>query len=303
MKKRILVVGSEGNIGSELVPYLTSLGHSVFCTDIKQDYRDNYLVCDINNPMDLIYEMDKFKPEIIVHLAAMVSRVTCETSPSITVDTNLGGLNNIISLCKLHDSKLIYFSTSEIYGNIGGVLTEDRADIQPNNRYGLTKLLGEKLVEYEVKNNNLKAVTLRPFMFYHENESFGDNRSAMIRFVLSALNRTPIEVHKGAKRSWLHLSDAICLIEKTFYIPTYEIINIASNEIVEIEEMAQTIASKTGEHFDSIFFPISLPSKMTLEKIPSTEKMDKLLNYTPKISLDLGLDLVINKVKKRKQLL
>jgi len=35
MKKRILVVGSEGNIGSELVPYLLSLGHSVFCTDIK----------------------------------------------------------------------------------------------------------------------------------------------------------------------------------------------------------------------------------------------------------------------------
>ena len=74
----------------------------------------------------------------------MVSRITCEKSAVETISSNLLGLTNIIEVCKLYNSKLIYFSTSEIYGNIGGLLSEDRADINPNNRYGLTKLLGEK---------------------------------------------------------------------------------------------------------------------------------------------------------------
>ena len=64
-------------------------------------------------------------------------------------------------------------------------MDEEISDPQPNNRYGLSKLLGEQLVEYEVRTNNLKAVSLRPFMMYDENEDLGDHRSAMIRFASS----------------------------------------------------------------------------------------------------------------------
>lgn len=296
---RILITGSEGNIGSKLVPYLEKRQHEVFCVDIKQTYRDNYIISDITNPIDLTPIIIDFKPEIIVHLAAMVSRITSEKSPTMTIDSNLSGLNNIIGLCKINDSKLIYFSTSEIYGNIGGVLYEDRPDIEPNNRYGLTKYLGEKIVEYEVKYNNLKAVTVRPFMFYDEDENFGVNRSAMIRFVEGLVKDEIIEVHKNAKRSWLHISDAVVLIEKTFYLNEYSVINLANQEIVDMEVFAHMICDKLGKDFYKLCNVIEQPKQMTLDKTPSTVKMLKQLNYTPKVSINDGLTLVINKVKER----
>ena len=296
---KILVTGSEGNIGSILVPYLEKLGHNVFCVDIKQSYRENYIISDITNPIDLIPTIINFKPEIIVHLAAMVSRITSEKSSTMTIDSNLSGLNNIIGLCKINDSKLIYFSTSEIYGDIGGILHEDRPDIDPNNRYGLSKYLGEKIVEYEVNYNNLKAVTVRPFMFYDEDENFGVNRSAMIRFVEGLVKDETIEVHKNAKRSWLHISDAVVLIEKTFYVNEYSVINLASTEVIDMEMFANMICEKLGKDFNKLCNVIEQPKQMTLNKTPSTIKMLKQLNYTPKISVSDGLTLVIYKVKQR----
>jgi nucleoside-diphosphate-sugar epimerase len=297
---KILVTGSEGNIGSKLVPYLIECGHQVFCVDIKQSYRDNYIISDVTNPIDSIKVFNEFKPEVVIHLAAMVSRITCEKSASITISSNLLGLSNIIELCKLHNSKLIYFSTSEVYGNIGGVLSEDRIDIQPNNRYGLTKLMGERLVEYEVKYHNLKAVTLRPFMFYDEDESFGENRSAMIRFIEGCIsNSEKLQVHKNSKRSWTHIYDAVRLIEKSIYLENYEVINIANSEVIDMEDFANKVINLSNKQFDDVFDIIPQPQQMTLEKIPFTGKMDRLLGYKPVVRIDEGLKLVYDKVKKR----
>jgi len=297
---RVLVTGSEGNIGSKLIPYLESVGHTVFCVDIQQKFRENYIISDVTNPIDMVKVVNGFKPEVIIHMAAMVSRITCEKSPNMSVDVNLNGLNNIIELCKLFDSKLIYFSTSEIYGDIGGELFEDRNDISPNNIYGLTKYLGEKIVEHNVNYHKLKAVTVRPFMFYDEDESFGENRSAMIRFAENLLMDEKIQVHKNAKRSWLHISDAVVLIEKTFYLDNYQTINLANSEIVDMEVFANKMCNILGKDYIALCDVIEQPIQMTLEKIPSTLKMDKLLGYKPKIDIDKGLRLVIDQVIMRK---
>lgn len=297
---RILITGSEGNIGSKLVPYLEECGHETFCVDIVQKYRDNYTISDIRNPIDLIKNVNEFKPQIVIHLAAMVSRITCEKSATETVSSNLLGLTNVIELCKLYGSKLIYFSTSEVYGEIGGLFSEDRTDLNPNNRYGLTKLIGEKLVEYEVNNHNLKAVTLRPFMFYDEDENFGENRSAMIRFMEAAiLKDEKIYVHKNSKRNWTHVSDAVRLIEKSIYIDDYQVINLANDEVVDMVDFAKKINEISETKFDEVFEICDQPKQMTLEKIPCTKKMKSLLNYTPKVTINEGLVLVYNKVKKR----
>lgn len=297
---KILITGSEGNIGSKLVPYLENCGHKVFCVDIVQKYRDNYVISDIRNPIDLLKSVKNFKPEIIIHLAAMVSRITCEKSAVETVSSNLLGLTNIIEIAKLYNSKLIYFSTSEVYGNIGGILSEDRVDLNPNNRYGLTKLLGEKLVEYEVENNNLKAIILRPFMFYDEDENFGENRSAMIRFIEgSIIKNKKLQVHDESSRNWTHISDAVVLIEKSIHIENFEVINISSSEVVDMVEFAKKISDISKTNFDDLFEIIPQPSQMTLKKIPGVDKMNKLLKYSPKVSIEEGLKLVYNKVKTR----
>ena len=116
---KVLVIGSEGNIGSVLVPYLKSCGHEVLRCDILQQWADDYIQTDIVSLNDLIEAAMNFRPDVVYHLAAMVSRVTCEQAPHMAIDTNLSGTNNVIQLCKMLNAKLINFSTSEIYGNIG----------------------------------------------------------------------------------------------------------------------------------------------------------------------------------------
>lgn len=296
---KIIVTGSEGNIGSKLVPYLNTMGHEVICVDIKQKFRKNYIISDITNPLDLLYNLKDFKPDVIIHLAAMVSRITSEKSPTMTINTNLSGLNNIINLCNLYDAKLIYFSTSEIYGNIGGTLHENRQDVNPNNLYGLTKYLGEKIVEFNVNYKNLKAITIRPFMIYDEDETFGENRSAMIRFVEGIMKNQKIFVHKNSLRSWLHISDAVTIIEKTIYLNDYHIINIANIDIIKTETLALKICNALNKDYNNLCVEINQPQQMTLHKIPDTSNMIKLLNYFPKINVDTGISLLINKVKQR----
>mgnify|MGYP000132332742 CR=1 FL=1 len=121
---KILVIGSEGNVGKELVKYLGSVGHSVFECDILPGWRDSFYQADINNGIDLASVFEKVKPEVVYHLAAMVSRVTCEAAASMTIQTNLLGVQNVIECCKRFGSKMVYFSTSEVYGNQSGVLDE-----------------------------------------------------------------------------------------------------------------------------------------------------------------------------------
>ena len=295
--KKALVMGSEGNIGSPLVNYLRQLGYQVLETDVKPAWKDSYYLADINHPIDMLSLFD-WKPDYVFLLSAMVSRVTCEQASSLAITTNLSGINNVIQLCKRINAKLIYFSTSEVYGPNCQIMSEDLLNPEPNNRYGLSKLLGEKIVEYEVKYNNLNAVTLRPFMMYDENEDFGDHRSAMIRFAFNLFNNKEIEVHNNSSRGWLHVSDAINAIESATRVSNYNIINIGHPESYSIKYMAECIAKYLNADFKLIKF-CDIPNQMTLNKNPTLLKQKNLLNFTPSISLQEGIVKVCEKLKQR----
>lgn len=294
MKKRILLIGSEGNIGTKLAPHLRSQGHEVYRCDQIQNYADDYSVVNILQPIDLLRVFEEFEPEVVYLLAAMVSRVTCEDSPGLTIDTNLSGLNNVIQLCKNYDSRLIYFSTSEVYGNIGGKLHEDR-ECKPNNIYGLTKYLGEQLVQYFL----MDAIIVRPFMFYDEDETRGDHRSAMIRFCYHLIRKEKITVHKGSRRSWMHISDAVKVLERLLYVHSDEniIVNIGSEDLIKTEELAAMICNKLRVKYEDYVIEEPLPGKMTLDKQPDTSRQYKLTGVLPLVDLQSGIDRVLTKLR------
>jgi len=289
---RVLLIGSEGNIGSKLCPYLRSQGHEVFRCDQIQGTDVDYSVVNILNSGDLLTVFLDTKPEVVYLLAAMVSRVTCEASPHLAVDTNLSGLNNVIQLCKAFESKLIYFSTSEVYGNIGGYLSETR-ECKPNNIYGLTKYLGEKLVQYELSD----AIIVRPFMFYDEDETRGDHRSAMIRFAYHLSRRERITVHKGSKRSWLHISDGVKILEKVIYIKDFNIINIGASELINTEDLARMMCDYYKLNYSEYVNELPLPDKMTFEKIPDIRKQTELTGIIPVVDFKIGVKRVCDKNK------
>jgi nucleoside-diphosphate-sugar epimerase len=298
--RKALIIGSEGNIGKPLVKYLKSLEYETLECDIRQGWREGYLMADINFPMDLLPAFIDFKPDVVFILSAMVSRVTCEQAAGLAIATNLMGVQNLLELCKRIHATTIFFSTSEIYGPDIEIMSEDISNPNPNNRYGLSKYLGEKLVEYEVKANNLHAVTLRPFMMYDEDEDLGDHRSAMIRFANNLALGKKIEVHRGSKRGWLHVSDAVRAIEKAAHLDRYEVINIGHPDVRPIEVLAETIRSYLNASKELIEI-IEIPGKMTLNKNPLLKKQKDILGIEPKVTFEEGVKLVCEKINMRLQ--
>jgi nucleoside-diphosphate-sugar epimerase len=296
---KALVIGSEGNIGTPLVKYLEKKGYDIREVDIRSGYRSNYMVADINNPVDLLPAFD-WGPDIVFLLSAMVSRVTCEQAGGLAITTNLSGINNVLQLCKRVDAMTVFFSTSEVYGPECDPMEEAVSDPKPNNRYGLSKLLGEKLVEYEVKNYGLRAVSIRPFMMYDEEEAFGDHRSAMIRFAGNLSLGRPIDVHIGSARSWLHSSDAVRAIEAATRVKEYTAINIGNPEVRGMDELAEMVRKELSAPRELIR-NIEIPVRMTKVKRPSLNRQTEILGVTPTISLQEGMRRVCKRVPERIQ--
>ena len=284
---RALVIGSEGNIGSRLVVHLRSIGYEVMEADILPRWRPGFVMADMNHPLDLLPAFD-WGPDVVFLCAALVGRMTSEQAGSLAITTNLGGINNVIQLCKRSGSRLVFFSTSEVYGPECTVLDEAESHPRPANRYGLTKLLGEHLVEYEVRVHGLKAVVVRPCMFYDELETVGEHRSAMIRFASNLARGRPIEVHRGAARSWLHILDAVRAIEAAGRLEQYTVINIGHPEVVTMTDLAHRIARALGVD-PGLVSEGPLPPGITPVKRPTLERQTRLLGFTPAIGLDEGI--------------
>lgn len=291
-----LVTGSEGNIGQPLVRYLSSLGYKVVETDVKAAWRPGYVMADLRNAVDLLAAFD-LQPSVVFHLGAMVSRVTCEQAASMAVDVNLVGTQNVLELVKRTGARLVYMSTSEVYGPDLEVMDE-RGNVSPNNRYGMTKLLSESLVRYEVVQHGLSAVILRPFMMYDENEDLGDHRSAMIRFATNLALGRPIEVHRGSARGWFHVTDAMRAIAAAASVDEFSIINIGSPDIRPMEQLAEMIRVELNASPDLVHL-VDIPERMTSVKNPSLDLQREVLGVTPEVSLEEGVRRVCESVVAR----
>jgi nucleoside-diphosphate-sugar epimerase len=284
---KALVIGSEGNIGAPLVEHLRSLDYSVLGFDIRPGWRSDYLPGDITNPVDLIPAFD-WGPDIVFLLAATVGRMVCEQAASLAISTNVAGVNNVLQLCKRSNAKCVFFSSSEVYGPHCDPMDEARSTPQPNNRYALTKWLGEQLVEYEVRTAGLRALVLRPCMVYDEHETVGEHRSAMIRFVSNLARGRPIEVHRGSARSWLHISDAVRAIEGAVRVDEYSVINIGHPEVTPMAELAEFIRAELNASPDLVI-TTELPPQMTLIKRPTLERQRVLLGVEPRVGIVEGV--------------
>ncbi len=284
---RALVIGAAGNVGTRLVEHLRASGHAVLEADIKPGWRDGYLMADINQPLDLVPAFD-WGPDVVFHLAAAVGRMTCAQATSLAASTNLSGLSNVLQLCRRSGARCVYFSTSEVYGPGHAVHDEADSAPRPNNFYGLTKWLGEQIVEYQVRHEGLRAVSLRPCMFYDERETVGDHRSAMIRFAARLARGEPITVHAGSARGWLHALDAVRAIEAAAYVPEYAAINLGHPNVAPTEVLAEMIRAELDAD-PSLVRVAEQPPHMTPVKRPALARQRALLGFEPRIGLAEGV--------------
>ena len=284
---KILVTGSKGFIGTQLVPYLISLNNNVIGLDQYILSEDNYIRADISILSELINIFKNNTFDLVIHLASECGIENCEEHIQKSMQTNLIGSYNIISLCKDYNIKLIYFSTSEIYGDSFGhnnrMIEDINANLlQPKNHYAMQKLFGEKMVIKELNN----YIIVRPFMIYGAGENQNNYRSVISKFIKLSIDNKKLPVHKNSYRSWLHINDFIfalnLLIEKNV-IGTFNIGN--GNEILPIDKIAKIIIDKIGS---GVIEYVDIPITRTAYKIGDFTKL-KNLGFNPSIIIENGI--------------
>ena len=154
-KTKILVTGSDGRFSKILKEKNKVL--NLYFVNKKQ--------CNILNLKSIDLAIKKFKPSIILHCAGLSRPMNIHNKDiNRSIDLNIIGTANITKICKLHNLKLIYFSTSYVYEGTKGNYKEIDP-IKPFNNYGLSKLGGECAVLMYYNSLVLRiAMTEKPFL-------------------------------------------------------------------------------------------------------------------------------------------
>lgn len=169
MNEKILVLGSNGQIGTELV------------TALRKAYgNDNVVACDIRRPdyelknagpfefvnvldKDILKEIfEKYKPKQVYLLAALLS-ATGEQNPKLAWDLNMNGLLNVLDLALVYKTAKVYWPSSiAVFGpNSPKDQTPQYCTMDPNTVYGISKLAGERWCEYYYQKYNLDVRSIR----------------------------------------------------------------------------------------------------------------------------------------------
>jgi dTDP-4-dehydrorhamnose reductase len=148
---KILVTGSNGLLGQHLIHALVNSGHTVTGISKGPNRIDGnlqgftYKDVDITRAIPLRDTVDKEKPDIVVHAAAMTQVDKCEEEKQTCYNTNVSATRFLVDALKAHKSRLIYVSTDFVFDGLKGPYTEEDQPA-PVNYYGSTKMVAEKAV-------------------------------------------------------------------------------------------------------------------------------------------------------------
>lgn len=141
--KKILVTGGLGTLGG-YVPNVFSRSKVILMGKESLDVTKKNQVAE---------QIDKYRPDFLIHLAAITNVDLCEKERSLAMNVHVWGMENVVWVCKKYNIPLIYISTAAVFDGknppFGGYRENDTP--KPSNFYGETKLLGEKIIQKTLK--------------------------------------------------------------------------------------------------------------------------------------------------------
>jgi UDP-glucose 4-epimerase len=313
---KILVTGAAGFIGSNLTEVLLESGHQVIGLDnfsygqisniakFANHKNFSFIHGDVLN----VYNYKSLQVDVIVHLASQ--KIPRYDNSLRTIDENELMTRNIVQKCLDDKIKLVFASTSDVYGKNPNIPFSENSDCVLGSSkvkrwaYAASKIHSEHYIIANGEANNLKYCIMRFFGSYGENQNLTWWGGPQSVFIEKALKNEPLEIHGDGSqtRTFTYIKDTVkgivLCIEKDE--ANNEIFNIASDKSNEISilELGNIIWGKIhGE---------KNPAKITLipytdfgnyedvqRRVPDISKISEKLKYVPTFSLDHGLDLTI----------
>lgn len=310
MRKRILVTGGSGFLGSHLCEKLLNEGNEVMCLDNFFTGEKENIIHLLGNPYFELIRHDITMPfyievDEIYNLACPASPIHYQYNPIKTVKTSVMGAINMLGLAKRIKGKILQASTSEVYG-------DPEVHPQKENYWGHVNPIGRRscydegkrcaetlFMDYHIQ-NKVKIKILRIFNTYGPRMHPEDGR-VVSNFIIQALRNKDITVYGNGNqtRSFCYVDDLIkgmCDFmnsNEDFIGP----VNMGNPYEFKIIELAKKVIGMTGSSSKILYKP--LPEDDPLQRKPDISLARKMLNWEPKVQLDNGLKKTIEYFENR----
>lgn len=309
MKKKILVTGGAGFVGSHLCEYLLKYGHEVICLDNYFTGSKQNIEHLLANPYFELIRQDVTIPyfievDEIYNLACPASPIHYQYNPIKTIKTSVMGAINMLGLAKRIRAKVLQASTSEVYGDPDvHPQTEEYwghvNPIGPRSCYDEGKRCAESLFVNYHNQNNVRIKIIRIFNTYGPRMHPNDGR-VVSNFIVQALKNDDITIYGDGTqtRSFCYVDDLVKGMVAMMNTGD-EItgpINIGNPGEFTMLQLAEQVIRLTGSKSKIRHEP--LPADDPMQRQPDISKAKKILNWQPEIQLEEGLKRTIEYFKK-----
>lgn len=318
--KKVFITGGTGFISSYLSRQLLKQGCELMLFDAFINYIDpftsNYQFFlkarmedlhgkvtiergDIRVQKRMQQIMNEWKPDAVVHLAALPSAKESTMYPTEALQINVDGTLSVLEGIKACGSvkRFVFTSSSFVYGHFKRPIADEEHPTDPIDVYGGTKLTGEILTKAYSRQHGFEHVIIRPSAVY----GFGDcNRRVTQILIENAMKGKPLVLHDGgrSKIDFTYVTDVADGFAKALMVPEAgnQTFNITRGNARSVLEFA-TEVKKYFPKAELIEKPAdtSRPERGTL----SIEKAKKLLGYNPSIDIEQGVKEYVEQLKAR----
>jgi UDP-glucuronate decarboxylase len=310
--RRVLVTGGAGFLGSWMCEFLVKSGASVTCIDnfasgqkaniqsLMDNERFRFIEHDISTPLPVDTPLD-----YVFHMASRASPFEFEHYPIQILKANTMGVLVALGIAKKHHARIVYTSTSEVYGNPDIVPTPEtyHGNVNPiglRGCYDEAKRCGEAYVIAYRRQHKLNTRIARIFNTYGPRIRMDGIYGRVIpRFIDQALTGKPLTIFGDGSqtRSFTYVTDQIEGLLRLAALDAAEgqVINIGNVNEITVLELAKKVIALTGSKSILSFHP--LPEDDPHRRRPDVTRAKEILHWEPKAPLDKGLKRMVEWVK------
>lgn len=306
MKKKVLVTGSEGFIGSHLVETLVARGYDVrafvlynsfnswgWLEELPKNVMENVEVFtgDVRDPNAVRSALKGM--DAVLHLAALIAIPYSYYAPDAYVDTNIKGTLNVLQGSRdLGIERVLVTSTSEVYGTAQYVPIDESHPYQGQSPYSATKIAADRLAEAFYRSFELPVTIVRPFNTYGPRQS----ARAVIPTIITQLLTGSETIKLGSltpTRDFNYVKDTaagfLALLESNKTIG--EEINIATQHEISIGDLAKELIRQINPNAKIECDEQRIrPSKSEVQRLlGSNEKIKTLTGWEPEYTFEQGI--------------